>query len=457
GVLGSPKHKHRRCDRFCGFFRPYGALPQHDTSPRADARGYILPPLRGSARTRLSRRHLQYSCHHNRNLDKCAMTRTYTSASDREFRWAAEGAAHLHTGHFLLAVTSIVSLLVIAFAYAGRTSMLGLSGSSQQHVRLMDLNTVSNSKELEPVLERLFANPADRRFAAQGLFDFILSVRKAGDSLPNVGAILRASVTVDGTERPLFSAADLATLKPSVAVRTRETFARLTLFWAGLYVISFWAVAVFWRVRGIRGDYLLLSAAHVLTAIGFAAVLSRPDPFRDTVLFVRYAQAVIGGLGVFGLVSFVDFRKASFLKLSYVPLLGALLLSAVLIVLGNGPGNSAAKVNLGPVQPIEAIRLLLALFLAGYFARRWELLRQIDGNIIRDYRVPGWLHLPRFDYLLPVLGGVAASLVFFFVQKDLGPALFVTCVFLAVYAVARNRIGMAVAGFAFLVVGFYLG
>src|SRR5262249_20138382 len=163
------------------------------------------------------------------------------------------------------------------------------------------------------------------------------------------------------------------------------------------------------------------------------------------------------GVGVFGLLSFVDFRRTSFLKLSYVPLLGALLLSTALIVLGNGPGNSTAKVNLGPVQPIEAIRLLLALFLGGYFARSWELLRQIDGNRIRDYRIPCWLRIPRPDYVLPVLGGVALSLVFFFLQKDLGPALFVTCVFLAVYAVARNRIGMAVAGFAFLVLGFYLG
>src|SRR5262249_6228490 len=170
-----------------------------------------------------------------------------------------------------------------------------------------------------------------------------------------------------------------------------------------------------------RGDYLLLAAAHLLTAIGFAVLLSRPDPLRDTVLFVRYAQGVIAGLGVFGFVSFMDFRRAAFLTLSYVPLLGAFLLSCLLILFGHGPGSSTAKVNLGPVQPVEAIRLLLALFLAGYFARKWELLRQIDGHAIRDYRIPRWLHIPRPDYLLPVLGGVAASLVFFFLQKDLGP------------------------------------
>src|SRR5207247_11060436 len=111
------------------------------------------------------------------------------------------------------------------------------------------------------------------------------------------------------------------------------------------------------------------------------------------------------------LVSLIDFRQAAFLGLRYVPLLGALLLSLLLIVLGDGPGNSSVKVNLGPVQPVEAIRLLLALFLAGYFARQWEVLRQIDSNAIRDYRIPAWLHIPRLDYLLPVVGGVAASLI----------------------------------------------
>src|SRR4029453_7192245 len=127
--------------------------------------------------------------------------------------------------------------------------------------------------------------------------------------------------------------------------------------------------------------------AHLLTAFGFAVLLSRADPLRDTVLFSRYSFGVIAGLGVFVLVSFVDFRKAAFLRLSYVPMIGALLLSVVLLLFGNGPGNSNVKVNLGPVQRIEAIRLLLALFLAGYFARRWELLRQIDGNTIRKDRV----------------------------------------------------------------------
>src|SRR4029079_16323884 len=58
---------------------------------------------------------------------------------------------------------------------------------------------------------------------------------------------------------------------------------------------------------------------------------------------------------------------------------------------------------------------------------------------------------------MPVVAGVGLALVFFYLQKDLGPALFLCCVFLATYAVARGRVGLAVFGFVLLVLGFYVG
>src|SRR5262249_52803211 len=112
---------------------------------------------------------------------------------------------------------------------------------------------------------------------------------------------------------------------------------------------------------------------------------------------------------------------------------------------------------LGPTQPVEAIRLLIGLFLAGYFARRWELLRDVRGTNVRTWRIPDWINLPRADYVLPLLIGLATALVFFFLQKDLGPALFGSCVFLATYAIARHRVGMALGGLGVLVAGFYVG
>jgi cell division protein FtsW (lipid II flippase) len=409
---------------------------------------------------------------------------SYTSALERDLRRTAHRARRLGAGHVLLPLTSLVAVLMIGLAYSGRT--LTINRSSPEAVRVTNLSAAADAKDLEVALEPRFVNPADRRFAAQGLYQFLRVVRDRGDDLPNVGAILKATATADAIDRtpslvvyrerlreardraargaqpppislPLLTSDDLLTLKPSLVVRTPETFARLTLAYGAAYLASFYLLILLWWLRAIRGDEVLLAAAHLLTAVGFVLLLSRPDPLRDTMLFVRYTEGVLLGIGLMGAVSFVDFRKASFLTLSYLPLIGALLVSLLLILFGNGPGSSRARVNLGPVQPIEAIRLLLALFLAGYFARRWELIRQIHGGTLQRYHAPRWLNLPRADYVLPVLVGVTTALALFFLQKDLGPALFLSCVFFAMYAVARGRIPMAAAGLVLLVAGFYVG
>jgi len=52
---------------------------------------------------------------------------------------------------------------------------------------------------------------------------------------------------------------------------------------------------------------------------------------------------------------------------------------------------------------------------------------------------------------------IALALLLFFAQKDLGPALMLSVVFLAVYGIARGRIGLVLAGSALLAAGFYAG
>ena len=59
--------------------------------------------------------------------------------------------------------------------------------------------------------------------------------------------------------------------------------------------------------------------------------------------------------------------------------------------------------------------------------------------------VPTWLNLPHARYAVPVIVGVAAALTLFFGQRDLGPALMLAVVFLAIYGVARGTTGMAIS------------
>ena len=128
-----------------------------------------------------------------------------------------------------------------------------------------------------------------------------------------------------------------------------------------------------------------------------------PILLRDGLLFVRFAETVVAGLAVMAGMSLVKFAAAGAVALSYVPLVAALSLLGTADPVRQRARISSARVNLGPVQPIEAIRLLLALFLAGYFARRWELLRGVRGQSFRRLPVPEWLNLPRAEYILPVL------------------------------------------------------
>jgi cell division protein FtsW (lipid II flippase) len=350
----------------------------------------------------------------------------------------------------VLAATSLLALFAVALSLSGRRAADAFSGTSAQ-VPPINLNAITGSAELLPLLTPVFADPQERQIAATQLSQFILS-RKP---LPNVGALLDARN--EATSRAVLTRGELAALKPFAIVRTTDSHGRLVVQWAAIYLASVWLVVAWWFVLGVRGDYQLLAAAHLLTALGFAALLSRQDPLRDTLLFVRHAQLTAVGFIGFAAVSVIDLRRLARAGFSYLPLVGALGLSAALILFGAGPTGSNARVNLGPLQPVEFVRLLLALFLAGYFARRWDLLREVRGHTVRAFQVPAWLNLPRVDYVLPVLGGVAAALLFFFLQRDLGPALFLSCVFLLTYALARNRGGLATVGFLVLTAGFYIG
>ena len=125
--------------------------------------------------------------------------------------------------------------------------------------------------------------------------------------------------------------------------------------------------------------------------------------------------------------------------------------SVLLLRLGSGPTGSEARVNLGPFQPVELIKILLVLFMAGYFARKWEWLRDLRLKKLR------WIEIPRMEHALPAMCAVGIALLFFFVLKDLGPALVTGFLFLTMFAIARGRWGLAVLGIGLLIAGVSIG
>ncbi|HZU24287.1 MAG TPA: FtsW/RodA/SpoVE family cell cycle protein [Bryobacteraceae bacterium] len=373
-----------------------------------------------------------------------------------------------------LLMASVVVACGLYLVYAAKTR----AAAADQKTAL-DLNTLTGPQQLIPLLG-MIPSPADQEFVADRIYEAI----RRGERFDNVGAIARIRVHEDelrrgldsfpkrmqdarqrqeahpGRARPLSIAlltpAEFSILKPALRVRGLTAFRRSVMIWCALFFLGFYAVHLFWRARAFAGDQLFLPIMHLLAGVGLILMISLRDPLRDTLMFSDFAQGVIAGCIGLALFSVIDYER-HFSRLSFVPLVAGLLLAIALGVFGSGPGGSDARVNLFFFQPVEIIRILFVLFLAGYFAQNWDALRQLRQRHGALVERAGPLNVPRLDYVLPVLVGVALSIALFFWLSDLGPALVIGCLFLTMYSIARNRVLLASAGLAVIILGFVGG
>jgi len=89
--------------------------------------------------------------------------------------WSAESRFDL--SGLLLAVTSSVAVFGIALAYVGRLRAFDMSENTRPAAHIVNLNTIADPRQLEPVLGTVFANAYDRGFAARELFRFLVDDR----------------------------------------------------------------------------------------------------------------------------------------------------------------------------------------------------------------------------------------------------------------------------------------
>ena len=329
----------------------------------------------------------------------------------------------------------------------------------------LNLNALNAREDLLPVLTPVFPDSALRSFAAEKIY-------YATGSLSNVGALARLRIQADElasrslrplrerlagrASAPLLTADQFRQLKPLVAVRTAARFRREFKLWCIVFFAAFFAAHIFLSLRGFRGDQTLLPATFILCGIGLILMVSLRDPLRDNLLFVDFAQGAAIGCALLAALATLDFKQL-FGKLSFVPLIASFILSALLILFGSGPGTSDAKVNLFGFQPVEIIRLLLVFFLAGYFANSWDVLRHARESRPMLARLTRRFDIPPMEYTLPAAVCVALSIAFFFLQKDMGPALVFACLFLALYGVARGSALVPAVGLWLVACGFFLG
>jgi cell division protein FtsI/penicillin-binding protein 2/cell division protein FtsW (lipid II flippase) len=382
---------------------------------------------------------------------------------------------------WLLLPVSIVILAGTYLVLTAQSNLMEIRATGSAGVKPINLNGISSSAELQSLLD-FYENSRDRTFAALRMMVF-LQERERIDSVSELREIrvtqqetarlgrlssfaerFKAAREENGAETeslPLLTSAQMRQLRSQLCVRTKENYNRLVLVFAAVFFLGFYALHAAWRLRGFGGDQFLLPAVHFLSGMGFLMMIRLRDPLRDALLLRDFAIGVGMGCILAFLASLPDYEQSPLKRLAYVPLLLSFGLSLVLILFGSGPGFSDAKVNLriGPVlfQPVELIKLLLLFFLAGFFADRWEFLRQLRQA---PQTLPGILQrlkIPMLRYAVPMVIAVCLAILFFFLEKDLGPAMVMTMLFIVLYATARSRIAGALAACAAMIAAVGIG
>ena len=365
----------------------------------------------------------------------------------------------------LLACSAVV-LFGLILAHAGRAAHAAAQGGNVAPVSLAGL---SSPGELERLLH-MFPSMHERAVVARALYERATS----GTAIEHVGGL--ASVTlpvsaVRGDARleqlraradarpgaaviPVLSSADLAAIKPSLVVRTPAEFNARVVRAAVVVFAAFWFAHLFRRWRRRDDDPVLLPIVFLLCGVGLMAMLALRDPLRDTLAMETFAAGVAAGVLALVVCSEIDFEGSRLRRSVLGPLGAAVALAVLLLVFGSGPGSSGAKVNLLGAQPVEAIRMCVVLALAAFFARRLEFLRAFSEPATAERPWLRHLRLPRWRDVGPVVVSMGLVLVFFFLQKDLGPALVLSCVFLAMYGIARRHVALVAGGFLVLALGF---
>ena len=364
-----------------------------------------------------------------------------------------------------LLAASVVVFFGLVLTHAARSARLAdMSGGE-----VIALGALKSSQALEPLLT-MYESPFERRAVARAIHQRALSL---DPPLEHVGGLSEASIPAADVERdrryselrrrlarrpgvervPVLTQGEILALKPRLTVRTLEQFSARLGRQVAWFFAAFWFAHLFRRWRCRNDEPLLLPTMLLLSGLGLIAMLSLRDPLRDTMATGVFAGGVVAGLLVLLAASEFDFEASRLRRSVILPLLAALSLAACLLLFGSGPGTSGVKVNLLGVQPVEAIRLLVVFALAAYFGRRLELLRELSEPATAERPWLRYVKTPRWRDVRPVFVSMGLVMAFFFLQKDLGPALVLSCVFLAMYGIGRGHVALVMTGFAVLVTG----
>jgi cell division protein FtsW (lipid II flippase) len=199
---------------------------------------------------------------------------------------------------------------------------------------------------------------------------------------------------------------------------------------------------------GSRADEMLLPLVTCLAGLGLAES-QRLAP----ALAARQAVWLAVGMVALGGAALLPYRLALIRRYRYSIGVAGIALVALTLVAGSSPtpGGPPLWIRMGPFsfQPAEALKLLIVLFLAAYLDDKQEVLASASTRL-------GPLRLPPLPYLAPLAAMLGLSLALLAVQGDLGAALLLFLIGLAMLFLASGRASYVVGSLLLFGAGAWL-
>ena len=323
--------------------------------------------------------------------------------------------------------------------------------------KLLNLNDLSAREELLPALT-MFSEPAERDLVARKIY-------YVSGGLSNVGAIGRIRITGEDVRgaRGLKGYRDRLQVRDSVTLLTGEQLRQLKPLFVVrspgaasggrsccgrcCFLAVFLLVHAWWSLRGFRGDQYLLPAVMLLSGAGLILMVSAARPgARQLCCSSISPRASVVGCVLLAAAAWLDYERL-LRQAELRAAAGQLRAFRRADPVRQRPGHQrrqgqSARLPAGGDHPPAAGPLPGRIF------------RQPLGRAAARARnaAPRWRKLtsrfdiPPVEYTLPALVCVALSLVFFFLQKDMGPALVFACLFLVLYGMARGSVLVPAVG-----------
>ena len=219
----------------------------------------------------------------------------------------------------------------------------------------------------------------------------------------------------------------------------------------GLFV-AFIVAHIATRILAPGADPAILPIAFALSGIGIAFI-TRIEPYTNTgTEYMAIKQVLWLFLGVFLMIIVMAFfrnpDKLANYKYTFIVIGLALLLSPLLPGIGTEISGSRIWLTIGGLsfQPGELAKVFIVLFLAAYLAQNREMLSVFTWKV-------GPFKLPDLRTILPLLLMWGIAMIVIIYEKDLGGAVVLFFVFLAMLFVATGRKFYLVIGIILMALG----